>query len=105
MAIAARYRACTELAGDIYDYVEAGDGAVALLIADVVGHGTSAAMMTGVVTAAFRASHVDDFEPIAVVARSPPAESAGVRLIVVLLASFRSGAADSSTSIRPASVV
>jgi len=42
---------------------------VALLIADVVGHGTSAAMMTGVVTAAFRASHVDGFEPIAVVER------------------------------------
>lgn len=69
MTIAARYRACSELAGDIYDYVEAGDGAVSLLIADVVGHGTSAAMMTGVVKAAFRASHVDGFEPIAVVER------------------------------------
>ena len=68
-AIAARYLACNELAGDIYDYVEAGDGAVAVLIADVVGHGTSAAMMTGVVKAAFRASHVDGFEPIAVVDR------------------------------------
>ena len=45
------------------------DGAVALLIADVVGHGTSAAMMTAVVKAAFRASHVDDFEPRAVVER------------------------------------
>jgi sigma-B regulation protein RsbU (phosphoserine phosphatase) len=69
LSIAARYLACNELAGDIYDYVEAGDGAVALLIADVVGHGTSAAMMTGVVKAAFRASHVDDFEPKAVVER------------------------------------
>ena len=46
LSIDARYLACTELAGDIYDYVEASDGAVALLIADVVGHGTSAAMMT-----------------------------------------------------------
>jgi serine phosphatase RsbU (regulator of sigma subunit) len=69
MAIAARYRACSELAGDIYDYAQAGDGAVALLIADVVGHGTSAAMMTGVVKAAFRASHVDGFEPMAVIER------------------------------------
>ena len=69
LAIAARYLACNELAGDIYDYVEAGDGAIALLIADVVGHGTSAAMMTGVVKAAFRASHVDGFEPGAVVQR------------------------------------
>ena len=69
LSIDARYLACTELAGDIYDYVEADDGAVALLIADVVGHGTSAAMMTAVVKAAFRASHVDDFEPRAVVER------------------------------------
>ncbi len=69
LSIAARYLACNELAGDIYDYVEAGDGAVAVLIADVVGHGTSAAMMTGVVKAAFRASHVDGFEPMAVIDR------------------------------------
>ncbi len=69
VSIAARYVACNELAGDIYDYVSAGDGAVALLIADVVGHGASAAMMTGVVKAAFRASHVDGFEPRAVVER------------------------------------
>jgi len=69
LSIAARYLACNEPAGDIYDYVEADDDAVAVLIADVVGHGTSAAMMTGVVKAAFRASHVDGFEPMAVVGR------------------------------------
>jgi sigma-B regulation protein RsbU (phosphoserine phosphatase) len=40
-----------------------------VLIADVVGHGASAAMMTGVVKAAFRASHVDGFEPMAVIDR------------------------------------
>ena len=66
LSIAARYLACNELAGDIYDYVEAGDGAVAVRR---VGHGTSAAMMTGVVKAVFRASHVDGFEPMAVVDR------------------------------------
>jgi phosphoserine phosphatase RsbU/P len=75
LSIDARYLACTELAGDIYDYVETEDGGVALLIADVVGHGTSAAMMTAVVNAAFRASHVDDYEPRAVVERI----SAGIR--------------------------
>jgi sigma-B regulation protein RsbU (phosphoserine phosphatase) len=69
LAIAARYLACHELAGDIYDYVACGDGAVALLIADVVGHGASAAMMTGVVKAAFRASHGEAFEPLAVIGR------------------------------------
>jgi sigma-B regulation protein RsbU (phosphoserine phosphatase) len=69
LSIAARYLACNELAGDIYDYVDLSGGSLALLIADVVGHGTSAAMMTGVVKAAFRASHADGFEPIAVVDR------------------------------------
>jgi sigma-B regulation protein RsbU (phosphoserine phosphatase) len=69
VSIAARYRACSELAGDIYDYVEAGDGSIAILIADVVGHGASAAMMTGMVKAAFRASHVEGFEPMAVIDR------------------------------------
>lgn len=69
VSIAARYRACSELAGDIYDYAQAGGDAVALLIADVVGHGVSAAMMTGVVKAAFRSAHVDGFEPMAVVDR------------------------------------
>jgi sigma-B regulation protein RsbU (phosphoserine phosphatase) len=69
LSIAARYLACSELAGDIYDYVAADDDTVALLIADVVGHGASAAMMTGVVTAAFRASHADGYEPLAVIGR------------------------------------
>lgn len=69
LSVAARYLACSELAGDIYDYVEAEDGSIALLIADVVGHGASAAMMTGVVKAAFRASHVDGFEPSSVIDR------------------------------------
>lgn len=69
LSIAARYLACTELAGDIYDYVPTDDGGIAVLIADVVGHGASAAMMTGVVTAAFRASHADGFQPLAVIHR------------------------------------
>jgi sigma-B regulation protein RsbU (phosphoserine phosphatase) len=69
LSITARYLACNELAGDIYDYVATGDGGAALLIADVVGHGTSAAMMTGIVTAAFRASHADRFAPLAVIGR------------------------------------
>jgi sigma-B regulation protein RsbU (phosphoserine phosphatase) len=67
--IAARYIACTELAGDIYDYAPAGDGAVALLVADVAGHGASAALMTGLVKAAFRASHSDGYDPLAAIER------------------------------------
>jgi sigma-B regulation protein RsbU (phosphoserine phosphatase) len=40
-----------------------------VLIADVSGHGVSAAMLTGIVKSAFHASHVDGFEPGAVVER------------------------------------
>ncbi|HUG19132.1 MAG TPA: response regulator, partial [Planctomycetaceae bacterium] len=53
--IHARYLACSELAGDIYDYAPAGQDAVAFMVADVVGHGASAAMMTSVVKSAFHA--------------------------------------------------
>jgi serine phosphatase RsbU (regulator of sigma subunit) len=69
LAIDARYLACHELAGDFHDYVAAGPDSVAFLVADVVGHGASAAMMTGVVKSAFRAAHADDFDPLAVIGR------------------------------------
>jgi sigma-B regulation protein RsbU (phosphoserine phosphatase) len=69
LSIAARYVACNELAGDIYDYVAGDDDTVALLIADVVGHGTSAAMLTAVVKAAFRAAEAEGFEPLSVIDR------------------------------------
>ncbi len=67
LRIAARYLACQELAGDFYDYVTADDGSVAVLVADVVGHGASAAMMTGVVKSSFRAAHACDYDPIEVI--------------------------------------
>ena len=66
--IDAAYRPCTELAGDLYDYAAAGDGRVALLIADVVGHGASAAMLTSLVKSAFRASY-PNYDPRAIVER------------------------------------
>lgn len=69
LAIAARYRASNELAGDIYDYAETEAGGVSILIADVAGHGTSAAMVTAVVKAGFRAAYLEDFEPAKVVDR------------------------------------
>jgi serine phosphatase RsbU (regulator of sigma subunit) len=69
VTIAARYVACTELAGDFYDYAETADGGVAVLIADVVGHGTSAAMMTSIVKAGFHAAYVEDFDPSGVMRR------------------------------------
>jgi sigma-B regulation protein RsbU (phosphoserine phosphatase) len=67
-AICCRYTPYAGLGGDLYDYAGSA-GRTALLIADVCGHGVSAAMLTGVVKSAFHASHVDGFEPAAVVQR------------------------------------
>ena len=69
VAICCRYTPCSGLGGDLYDYAAASAGHTALLIADVSGHGVSAAMLTGVVKSAFHASQVDGFEPLAVVER------------------------------------
>jgi sigma-B regulation protein RsbU (phosphoserine phosphatase) len=69
VAIACRYTPCSGLGGDLYDYASANDAQAALLIADVSGHGVSAAMLTGIVKSAFHASHVDGFDPLAVVHR------------------------------------
>jgi len=69
VAICCRYTPCSGLGGDLYDYAPAHHGQTALLIADVSGHGVSAAMLTGIVKSAFHASHVEWFEPLAVVQR------------------------------------
>ena len=69
VSVCCRYTPCSALGGDLYDYAGAPAGQTALLIADVSGHGVSAAMLTGIVKSAFHASHVDGFEPLAVVQR------------------------------------
>jgi sigma-B regulation protein RsbU (phosphoserine phosphatase) len=69
LRIRAAYQPCVEVAGDLYDYAEIEPGLVALIIADVAGHGASAAMLTGIVKAAFRSSHADRYDPLAVVRR------------------------------------
>src|SRR5262249_50663020 len=69
VAVCCRYTPCSSLGGDLVDYAAAPGGQTALLIADVSGHGVSAAMLTGIVKSAFHASHVDGFDPCAVVER------------------------------------
>ena len=69
LAISCRYIPFSRLGGDLYDYAAAGSGQTALLIADVAGHGVSAAMLTGIVKSAFHAAHVDGYEPLSVVQR------------------------------------
>jgi len=69
VSVCCRYSPWSGLGGDLYDYAGAVGGQTALLMADVSGHGVSAAMLTGVVKSAFHASHVDGFEPVTVVDR------------------------------------
>jgi len=69
LSIAARYLPCSELGGDFYDYASGGRGRTTVLIADVSGHGASAAMLTGIVKAAFRSAQADAYEPSAVIGR------------------------------------
>ncbi|HYR85756.1 MAG TPA: fused response regulator/phosphatase [Terriglobia bacterium] len=68
VSVFARYTPCSELGGDLYDYVASSAGA-ALLIADVSGHGASAAMLTGIVKSAFRSAGADDYSPLSVLER------------------------------------
>ena len=75
LEIAAWYASCDELGGDLYDYVRAPDGCTTLLVADVSGHGVSAAMITGIVKSAFHDENQGSWEPLAVVDRV----SAGLR--------------------------
>jgi sigma-B regulation protein RsbU (phosphoserine phosphatase) len=85
-SISAAHRPTVELAGDLYDYAAAGDGRVAVLVADVAGHGASAAMLTGIVKAAFHSSHADAYDPSAVVQRVSEGISAfGADRFVTLL--------------------
>ena len=68
LRVTARLLPHDPVAGDLYDYAAAGGGA-SFLVADVVGHGMSAALLTGIVKAAFGASHAEGYDPLAVVRR------------------------------------
>jgi phosphoserine phosphatase RsbU/P len=59
----------SELGGDLYDYASDASGRTAFLVADVAGHGASAAMLTAVVKSAFRACEQEDYDPVAVTER------------------------------------
>ena len=69
VALRGHYAPCDSLGGDYYDWIDAGDGMVALLIADVAGHGVAAAMLTGFIKAAFHAAHGEAHAPGAVATR------------------------------------
>jgi sigma-B regulation protein RsbU (phosphoserine phosphatase) len=67
ISVSVRCRACAEVAGDLADYAEIGSGRAAILIADVVGHGVGAAMLTTVVKTAFVSASAWEYDPARVV--------------------------------------
>jgi phosphoserine phosphatase RsbU/P len=69
ISIFAHYTPCSELAGDFYDYVALPPDGAVILVADVSGHGVSAAMLTGVVKSAFHSASAEEYEPLCVVER------------------------------------
>jgi sigma-B regulation protein RsbU (phosphoserine phosphatase) len=66
--IAAFSTPCRDVGGDLFDYVERSDG-VALIVADVAGKGTSAALLTAVVQGLFAAEAFSPDPPDVVVTR------------------------------------
>lgn len=69
ISVFAHYIPCFELAGDFYDYASVSPDGAAILVADVSGHGASAAMLTGTVKSAFHSASSDSYEPARVVHR------------------------------------
>jgi serine phosphatase RsbU (regulator of sigma subunit) len=69
LTVAWHYAPCSELGGDFVDHAEDGAGRLAVAVADVSGHGLSAAMLTSVIKSAFQAARADAFQPLAVVRR------------------------------------
>ena len=57
------YQPADKVGGDYYDYVNLPDGRIAVVLADVVGHGMAAAMQTAQLSAALKFSLVTKSEP------------------------------------------
>jgi sigma-B regulation protein RsbU (phosphoserine phosphatase) len=64
--IAASYETCTQAGGDFYDFLALPDGRIAIVIADVSGHGAAAAMGMVMLHATLHAYDGDPFAPAAV---------------------------------------
>jgi sigma-B regulation protein RsbU (phosphoserine phosphatase) len=68
LAVAARYEPMTAVAGDFYDFLEAGERRLGVLVADVSGHGVPAALIASMVKVAIAAQKPQADRPAAVLA-------------------------------------
>jgi sigma-B regulation protein RsbU (phosphoserine phosphatase) len=78
ICISAHYEPCSELGGDFYDYVALPPDGAVIIVADVSGHGASAAMLTGIVKSALHSAGPELYEPASVAERV----SQGIRAFV-----------------------
>lgn len=56
-SVAARYRPMTSVAGDFYEFIDVGNDAIGLLVADVSGHGVPAALIASMLKIAIQSQH------------------------------------------------
>lgn len=68
VAVAARYRPMTAVAGDFYDFVEIDDHRLGILVADVSGHGVPAALLASMVKVALASEHARADRPAVLMA-------------------------------------
>jgi hypothetical protein len=66
LTIAVRYRPMATMAGDFYDFVRIDDTRLAILVADVSGHGLAASLIASMVKVALKAEAVHGADPGAV---------------------------------------
>jgi sigma-B regulation protein RsbU (phosphoserine phosphatase) len=69
VTLAARYLPLAAVAGDFYDAVALRNGGLAILVADVSGHGVPAALIASMVKVAFASALNDTLDPGAVLTR------------------------------------
>jgi sigma-B regulation protein RsbU (phosphoserine phosphatase) len=65
---ATRYQPMTAVAGDFYDFLNAGDDLVTVLVADVSGHGVPAALVASMLKVCFAAQQEQASNPAAILA-------------------------------------
>ncbi len=63
------YEPADMIGGDYYDYIQLPDGRVAVIVADVVGHGIAAALLTAKLSAAIRFCLATQSDPAAAVTK------------------------------------
>lgn len=63
------YRAASHVGGDYYDYIDLGQGRIAIIVADVVGHGVAAALLMAKIAAESRFALAMNPDPVSAVSR------------------------------------